>query len=104
MRDQYRLKFPDEFCEMQFEVVDQGFEDNYREWYDTRECGTCNDYCRWVGDNGSGGDPSVRTVYGSSFWACHRPTNVYFDYKNKGQFAYKKCDRRGGKEGKCIYL
>ena len=84
---------------MQFDVIDQGYVDDYRGWYDIRECGTCNDYCRWVGNSGSGGDPSKRTVHGSSFWACHRPGNVYFDYKNKGSFVHKKCNKRGDKKG-----
>jgi len=88
----------DEDCKMHFDVIDQGYVDNYRGWYDTRGCGTCNDYCRWVGNNGSGGDPSKRTVHGSSFWACQRPGKVYFDYKNEGLFVYKKCNKRGDKK------
>ena len=85
---------------MQFVVHDQGYVDEYRGWYDTRNCGTCNDYCRWVGNSLSGGDPSVRTVYRTSFWACHRPDNPYFDFKNKGQFVYEKCNRRGDRPPK----
>jgi len=91
-------KCKDKDCPVQFDVIDQGYVDDYRGWYDIRECGTCNDYCRWVGNNGSGGDPSKRTVHGSSFWACHRPGNVYFDYKNKGSFVHKKCNKRGDKK------
>ena len=49
-----------------------GYADNYRGWYDASGCGICQDYCRWVGDSGSGGDPSVRTSSGDSFWSCRK--------------------------------
>ena len=81
-----------------------GYLDNYRGWYDTRNCGACNDYCRWVGNSGPGGDPSVRTRYRSSFWACHRPDYPYFHHNNgsywNGKFQYKKCNGRGDKPPK----
>ena len=73
-------------------------------WYDTRGCGACNDYCRWVGNSLSGGDPSLTTVYQTtnykgvlqtSFWACQVPDNIYHDYKKEGKFLYKKCSARG---------
>ena len=102
MRDIFPFEISAKDCEMQFDVIDKGYDDEYRGWYDIRECGTCNDYCRWVGGDGtdrSGGDPSKRTVHGETkvYWACHRPGNKYFDYKNKGQFVYKKCNKRGDK-------
>ena len=87
----------DDFCELQFAVHDLGYKDDFRGWYDTRDCGKCNDYCRWVGNSFSGGDPSLTTVHKTSFWACHRPDNQYFDYKNKGVFLHKKCAQRGDK-------
>ena len=31
----------------------------------------------WVGNNGSGGNPSSRTTHGSSFWACQTDQEVY---------------------------
>ena len=40
--------------------ADLGYKDNYRGWYDINNCGECNAYCRWVGNNGSGGDPSTK--------------------------------------------
>ena len=35
--------------------------------------------CRWVGNNGAGGDPSIINgmIKGSSFWACHTDTDTY---------------------------
>jgi len=44
-------------------------------------CGSCNDYCRWVGNSGSGGDPAERLTHGwttstfkgqGSSWSCRR--------------------------------
>ena len=42
-------------------------------WYDTQGCGKCNDYCRWVGFSGSGGNPKkkTQTKNGRSYWSCH---------------------------------
>ena len=51
---------------------DDGYADNYRGWYDASGCGICQDYCRWVGDLGSGGNPSVKTSSGDSFWSCRK--------------------------------
>ena len=87
--------FSDESCHIHFEVQDKGYDDDYLGWYDTRGCGACNDYCRWVGDSFSGGDPSVTTVYHNSYWACQVPDNIYLDYKKEGKFLYKKCSERG---------
>jgi hypothetical protein len=50
--------------------TDQGYPDAFRGWYDVTGQGCCNDYCRWVGDSGSGGDPSVQTETGTSWWSC----------------------------------
>lgn len=47
-----------------------GYPDSYRGWFDVTGCGTCNDYCRWVGDSGSGGNPKSRLIHGRSFWSC----------------------------------
>merc|ERR1719420_2867768 len=52
------------------EWIDEGYVDDYRGWYDVSGCGTCNDYCRWVGDDGSGGAPSSRLSHGGSWWSC----------------------------------
>ena len=49
---------------------DLGYKDNYRGWYDINNCGDHNVYCRWVGNNGSGGNPSIKTQQGSSWWSC----------------------------------
>lgn len=55
---------------------DPGPDDGYSGWYDVNGCGTCNDYCRWVGgsaewdDAQSGGNPADRMSSGSVFWSC----------------------------------
>ena len=48
-------------------TADVGYSDSYRGWYDVQGCGNCNDYCRWVGNSGSGGNPLQKTVHGSSW-------------------------------------
>ena len=59
-------------CPISSGTGDAGYADNYRGWYDASGCGICQDYCRWVGNSGSGGDPSVRTSSGDSFWSCRK--------------------------------
>lgn len=46
-----------------------GYEDQFRGFYDTKGTGVCSDFCRWVGNSGSGGLPLV-TVKQSSWWSC----------------------------------
>ena len=58
--------------------TDAGYADSFRGWYDVQGCGECNDYCRWVGNCGSGGDPAVKVVHACTFqdapatsiWSC----------------------------------
>jgi hypothetical protein len=50
--------------------LDRGYADAYRGWYDTKGCGLCIDYCRWVSKSGSGGDPAVQTTMNMSYWSC----------------------------------
>merc|ERR1719277_425859 len=50
---------------------DAGWADEFRGWYDVQGCGQCLDYCRWVGDSGSGGDPALHTEHNESFWSCN---------------------------------
>ena len=59
-------------CPISNGTGDEGYADTYRGWYDASGCGICQDYCRWVGDSGSGGDPSVKTSSGDSFWSCRK--------------------------------
>jgi len=59
-------------CPISSGTGDDGYADNYRGWYDASGCGICQDYCRWVGDSGSGGNPGVRTSSGDSFWSCRK--------------------------------
>jgi hypothetical protein len=53
---------------------DPGWGSDYSGYYDVQGCGKCNDFCRWVGDSGPGGDPRSELTYGdapyTSFWAC----------------------------------
>ena len=44
-------------CPVSSDTRDDGYGDSYRGWYDASGCGICQDYCRWVGNSGSGGDP-----------------------------------------------
>ena len=75
------------------ELIDVGYPDSFRGWYDFSGCGTCNDYCRWVGNTESGGDPSVRQTYGSSFWSCANRDDSYPTHGWDTQLS--KCSERG---------
>jgi len=79
-------------CAKQIPHVDAGYEDVYRGWYDVSKCGKCNDYCRWVGGNGSGGDPK-KLVYGTSFWSCRLAgtTNPHTPKNHFSVWKYTKC-------------
>jgi len=61
-------------CDGRQPIVDYGYSDNFRGWYDVTGCGAANDYCRWVG-GASRGDPSLRPLHKSAdpavgMWAC----------------------------------
>jgi ferredoxin len=76
---------------------DEGFSDDFRGWYDVQGCGTCNDYCRWVGHSGSGGDPSQRSVFDDSYWSC-RLAGSDISHSVAGYFPnwnFKKCKSKG---------
>ena len=79
---------------------DPGWHDEWRGWYDIQGCGKCNDYCRWVGDSGSGGDPNVRQNFGSSFWSCRRAGTTE-TYSHEGVLdtvkSWVKCTHQGAK-------
>jgi hypothetical protein len=64
-------------CGPKMHSTDFGFADPYRGWYDAYNCGEKNNYCRWVGDNGTGGDPQQKTTHGSSRWSCTRPNTDF---------------------------
>ena len=74
--------------------IHPGYPDAFWGWYDVDRCGSCNHYCRWVGNSGSGGDPSVKTTYGESYWACETADAFYIRHST---FKYQKC---GSKEEK----
>lgn len=67
-------------------TADLGYADDFRGWYDVQGCGICLDYCRWVGHSGSGGDPSQRTTYGSSWWSCRLAGQSSSDYSPSSFF------------------
>ena len=83
--------------------IDAGYYDKYRGWYDVQGCGKCYDYCRWVGNSGSGGNPKNKTIKkmkgkSKSWWSC-RLANKKGHYstrkKWKKGFNYKKCVKKG---------
>jgi len=78
---------------------DAGAADEFRGWFDIQGCGKCNDYCRWVEGDGSGGDPSEKTQDGpgGSYWSC-RLAGSSEAYTEKGKFAewtHSLCDAEG---------
>jgi hypothetical protein len=89
--------FPAICMDAQPEIVDTGFTDAFQGWYDVQGCGTCNDYCRWVGRSGSGGDPKDRLAKGDSWWSCqlagHESTHT--NLGRFGSWSLPKCDGKG---------
>lgn len=78
-------------------VSDFGYEDQWAGWYDVQDCGECNDYCRWTGQSGSGGDPSLKVVFNDSFWSCTMGTSHKNTLRNHwGIFTWQRCT--GSKE------
>jgi len=80
-------------------TADAGYNDDYRGWYDVQGCGECNDYCRWVGNTGSLGDPSANFHLGQdgagnpSWWSC-RLAGTTDTYSARGLFTsfdFQKC-------------
>lgn len=84
---------------------DNGFWDEFQGWYDVQGCGLCNDYCRWVGSDGSGGHPSIRQETGNgSFWSC-RLAGSDTDYSPRGMFtawSKPKCPGGMGSQAPCM--
>jgi len=81
---------------------DAGYNDGYRGWYDVQGCGKCLDYCRWVGNSGSGGSPQTKLTHGSSWWSC-RLAGDSATYSGKGHFSswsYTKCSGEGAEAPK----
>ena len=84
-------------CGSNMDVVDNidlGWYDSYRGWYDTSNCGSCLDYCRWVGESGSGGDPTQRLTFEKSNWMCVGQTN---QYEKPQTWNARKCFATGAK-------
>jgi len=83
--------------EPQAELEDTGFTDAYQGWYDVQGCGVCNDYCRWVGRSGSGGDPKNRLAKGDSWWSCQLAGHslTHTNLGRFGQWSLPRCDGRG---------
>lgn len=72
--------------------ADAGYVDDYRGWYDVQGCGRCLDYCRWVGNSGTCGDPSVKLACGSSFWSCRLAGSDQTHNKMTETWSFGKCD------------
>jgi hypothetical protein len=77
--------------------ADAGYVDDFRGWYDVQGCGQCNDYCRWVGNGGPGGNPSQRQRHGESWWSCRLAgtDRVYSGRDHFSSWAFQKCSGRG---------
>jgi len=78
-------------------TADAGYGDSFRGWYDVQGCGKCNDYCRWVGNSGSGGYPGAKLQHGSSWWSC-RLAGSSAAYSSKTHFnswSAAKCSGEG---------
>ena len=85
-------------CPVSTSTGDAGYADAYRGWYDASGCRICQDYCRWVGNSGSGGDPSIKTQHGSSWWSCRaaKGTSTYTWQNAYGSaFGFAKCSGQG---------
>ena len=88
----------EEQCPISTSTADAGYVDAYRGWYDASGCGICQDYCRWVGNSGAGGDPSKKTTHGSSWWSCRaaKGTSTYTGKTEYGStFGFAKCSGQG---------
>jgi len=83
--------------EAQEEVQDTGFTDEFQGWYDVQGCGVCNDYCRWVGRSGSGGDPTNRLAKGDSWWSCQLAGHdiTHTNLGRFGRWTLPRCDGKG---------
>ena len=98
------LKNENDRCKVVNKARDDGYDDIYRGWYDASGCGVCHDYCRWVGNSGSGGNPATQTISNKSWWSCRQaggasgPGNTD-TYTVKGfytnMFTFKKCSGKG---------
>jgi hypothetical protein len=76
---------------------DPGYFDRYRGWFDVQGCGKCNDFCRWVGKSGAGGNPRCQQDYDDSWWSC-RMAGTNQTYTKRGNFnewLFNKCDAEG---------
>lgn len=85
----------DKACAGKRKVVDVGFQDEFRGWYDVQECGQCNDYCRWVGEGVSGGSPTRSRDNGKSYWSCTlagKGNDLYTVRGHFNSFTFLRCD------------
>jgi len=78
-------------------TADAGYGDSYRGWYDVQGCGKCLDYCRWVGNSGSGGNPETKLQHGSSWWSCRLAgdSSAYSGKSHFSAWSHKKCSGEG---------
>lgn len=83
--------------------ADEGYLDAFRGWYDLQGCGQCNDYCRWTGASGSGGDPTWQghgtptLTHNWSSWTCRRAgkTQVHSSMSHLTSWRLMKCEYAG---------
>ena len=80
-----RSEMGSSYCPKIHNFSDSGYGDSFRGVY---LVGGCLVFCRWVGNSGSGGDPSVRTTYNQSRWTCVAPGKEYQYFS--GRFPYRK--------------
>ena len=101
----YNLRLA-EVCKPSTSSNDPGYKDAWQGWYDVTGCGKCNDYCRWVGDSDSGGDPNIQTTHFDSFWSCRR-ANTNEEYTQDGDLDYVtswvKCTHKGADSSGIIF-
>ncbi|CAB9528186.1 expressed unknown protein [Seminavis robusta] len=82
-------------------ILDNGMKDSFAGWYSLNNDDCCQDYCRWVGNSRSGGDPKQQITFKESFWSC-RPAGytscTYFENFGGGTtFNAVKCEGQGKK-------
>ena len=79
----------------------------YNGWYDVSNCGTCGDYCAWLGTS-SGGDPRhsrIDAADAGAYWACYvrghtsaAPRNAKTSWTASGAYTswtWPRCSKQG---------
>eukprot|EP00930_Biecheleria_cincta_P003289 TRINITY_DN104213_c0_g1_i1.p1 TRINITY_DN104213_c0_g1~~TRINITY_DN104213_c0_g1_i1.p1 ORF type:complete len:369 (-),score=15.16 TRINITY_DN104213_c0_g1_i1:247-1353(-) len=75
--------------------------DNCHGWYHLQGCGLCFDYCRRLGNSGSGGHPPDRITMQDSYWSC-RPADGSETHATYASRSLGKCSgERANAPGSC---